>query len=113
MLKYPALDHTCGIHILEYTLQYEEWTGHILRKVRGNVRGAGRFICLADLIDTRVFSKNKDIEIIPVTDKDVFFFDVTFLNDGKGMLNIQLEYEELNQLITKIEIVDFVEEEMG
>lgn len=110
MKQYPALTHDTGIHIVEYTLQCAEFTGHVQRRFRGNVRGVLPFVALADCIEERVLSQNNNVEIIPVTDQDEFFFDVTF-QSNKGSLNMQLEYKELNQLVTKIEILDFIEDE--
>ena len=110
MKQYPSLAHDTGTHIVEYTLQCAEFIGHVQRRFRGNARGVLPFAALADCIEERVLSKSNDVEIIPVTDQEEFFFDVTFQNH-KGSLNMQLEYRELDQLVTKIEILDFIEDE--
>lgn len=79
-------------------------------KVSGECQRRVTLCRVGDCIEERVLSKSNDVEIIPVTDQEEFFFDVTFQNH-KGSLNMQLEYRELDQLVTKIEILDFIEDE--
>lgn len=96
-----------GTHTVEITIQQWGYIGHLIFKNGGNCRGK-------DVLDF-------DLEclILEKTENDCNFqyheegdYFSAILKDGNGnTLEVEGEAEEFNQMIVKVEILDYVEEE--
>lgn len=91
-----------GIHTVKITLQQWGYTGHIIWRIGGNCKGKR----VLDF-DFELFEEDFNLE----NDCQMKWDDGLFLcvlHDGEGNeLEIEGEWEEMNELIVGMEIIDF------
>ena len=94
-----------GIHTVKVTLQQWEYTGHIIWRVGGNCKG--KSVLNFDFED---FEDGFDLENDCEIECDDGLLSC-ILHDGEGNeLEIEGEWEEMNELIVGMEVIDFVPE---
>ena len=97
---------TWGVHTIEVTLQQWEYIGHLIFKNGGNCKG--RDILDFDFMDYEGFPIESDCDF-QYHEEDDYFSAILKDKDG-NTLEVEGETEEFNQMIVKVEIIDYVEE---
>lgn len=94
-----------GIHTVKITLQIWEYKGHIIQKISGNCKGKSildfDFECEDDF-------PNNDCHLEYHEDGD--YFTCTLKDEDGNTLECAGDVAEMNDMIVRIEIIDFCEE---
>lgn len=94
-----------GVHMIEVTLQQWGYVGHLIFKNTGNCRGK-------DVLDFDfeycVEQAESDCDFQYHEEDD--YFSAILKDENGNTLKVEGEAEEFNQMIVKVEILDYVEE---
>lgn len=102
-----AFDESIGTHTVEITLQQREYVGHITQRFSGDCKG----LEILDFnFECEDGSSKNDCNL--KYDEDSEYFYATLKNPEGDTLDVEGYAEEFNNMIVKMEIVDFRKEQV-
>lgn len=111
MKYYPALQSSTGTHTIQVTFQYKQYIGTLTYRVGGNCKGldllSGNPL---DAFGPDDFSALQTENMKLRYDEYADVFMVIFNPNSPNSLEMELEPREVEQLIVKVEIIDFQED---
>lgn len=95
-------EESIGTHTVEITLQQREYVGHITQRISSDCKGL-------ELLDYNFGCEDGDSEndCNLKYDEDRGYFSATLKNPEGDTLDVEGYAEEFNNMIVKMEIVDF------
>lgn len=99
----PSIEY--GIHTVKVTLQQWEYTGHIIERIKGNCQGKS----VLDF-DFDQFEEDFDLENDCEIECDDGWFSCVLHDEEGNEFEVEGEWKEMNELIVRMEIIDFVPE---
>lgn len=96
-----------GIHMIEITIQAWGYVGHVTTKIGGNCKGRNIIECI-DFEDDYSHSQN-DCNL--KYDEDLDYYSALLKNENGDTLEVEESSEDFNNMIVKIEILDYAKEE--
>lgn len=93
-----------GTHIIEITLQQWGYVGHLTFEVGGNCKG--RDILDFDFLNEEEAESDCNFQYHEEDD----YFSAILKDENGNTLEVDGEAEEFNQMLVKVEIIDYVEE---
>jgi hypothetical protein len=110
MLDVYDLNQKFGVHTIEVTLQHWEYKGLLRVKIGGNCKG---FSVINEIVNT-IFNAYPDIEsncnFMIIEDSGDAWFEVKLKNKNNEILLVDGDFDSLEELIVKVEIIDFIPE---
>lgn len=97
---------TWGVHTVEITLQSWGYIGRLKFKNGGNCKG--RDVLDFDFLDSTGDGIESDCDFQYHEEDD--YFSAILKDENGNTLEVEGEAEEFNQMIVKVEIIDYVEE---
>ena len=94
-----------GIHTVQITIQQWDYVGHIIRKVYGNCHGMDVLF-----FDFECDAEDVENDCLLGYNEEDGSFSATLKNESGDTLEIREQAEDLNKMIVKMEILDYVEE---
>lgn len=107
MKFYPALNYSYGTHTVKYTLQYNEHIGSFAIKTKGNCKGYSLLDSPFDWFDMDDFARTEKDNLDFDYDEDFQELIIIFSPGTSNQTAITVDPHEAENLIVKIEIVDF------
>ncbi len=94
-----------GVHTVEITIQKWDYAGHIKQRIGGNCKGK-------NILDFDFESEDADLEndCNLRYDEDYDCFSATLKNENGDILEVEGDSEEFNDMIVKMEILDYEKE---
>lgn len=111
MEYYHALRNSTGTHTIQVTFQYKQYVGSLTYRVGGNCKG----LTLLSDNPLEEFGPD-DFDALQTENMKLRYdeyadvFMVIFNPDSPNSLEMELEPREVEQLIVKVEIIDFQED---
>ena len=101
-------EESIGTHTVEITLQQREYIGHITQRISGDCKGL-EFLNFN--FECEYGSLENDCNL--KYDEDHKYFSATLKDPEGNTLDVEGYAEEFNNMIVKMEIVDFRREQVG
>ena len=111
MKFYPALKHSKGTHIVKFTLQYNEHVGSFTIRIEGDCKGGCLLTHPFDFFDIYTPTAPEKDNLDFWLDTDIWKFIIIFSPGTTNQIAIAVDGREVENLIVKAEIVDFIKEE--
>ena len=100
---------TWGAHKVKVTLQQWEYKGIIIVEVGGNCKGKPILELASELYDENILESDCNFKTVDNDDFEGFVCDLK--NNSGDILEVEEEWDELDNLIVGIEIIDLVRKE--
>jgi hypothetical protein len=96
---------TWGIHKVKITLQQWDHKGTVVAEVKGNCKGRSVLESAIELYEENIVETDCNFKFIDNGEAEGFHCELK--NDSGGTLEIDEEWDELEDLIVGVEIIDF------